>query len=314
MKSKLNRVIIACLVFGSIGFTSSQAATTTALSTEELFGELQQFVERVNQSFAQFAQALSDLDGRVSENEARTTALENSGLGARINALESRIAALETVPKATTSPTAPTEYDDINAGFTEGSVWIDTTRAQASILLHDAPGAAVWEPITDQTFYEVGEKGPAGGIVFYVTASGMHGLEAAPEDQGVAPWGCIDRVLEGAEENAIGTGAQNTAHILAGCPYTGIAARLANDYSYNGYSDWFLPSKDELNEMQANQMIIGGFVDFGFYWSSSDIRDLLLPGDREAWGQYFFTRAEVDSPPRALLRNSQARVRAIRAF
>ncbi len=292
MKSKWKYLVSATLLFGLSGFNSAKAANTVEISSAEVFVELQQFVERVNQSFTQVEQALSELEARLSENQARTTALE-------------------TEPKATIASTAPTVFDDINAGFTAGSVWIDTTRVQASILVHGAPGAAVWKPITDQTFYEVGEKGPAGGIVFYVTAGGMHGLEAAPEDQGTAPWGCVDRVLDGADGVAIGTGAQNTAAILAGCPYTGIAARVVNDYSLNGYSDWFLPSKDELIEMLVNRESIGGFADFSYYWSSSDASDLLLPG--KAWG-LIFTNVEVDISPRDIPRSLEARVRAIRAF
>ena len=40
------------------------------------------------------------------------------------------------------------------------------------------------------TPYAIGDLGPAGGIVFYVTDGGVHGLEAAPEDQGSGAWGC----------------------------------------------------------------------------------------------------------------------------
>ena len=31
--------------------------------------------------------------------------------------------------------------------------------------------------------YAIGDTGPASGIVLYVTGGGLHGLEAAPEDQ-----------------------------------------------------------------------------------------------------------------------------------
>jgi hypothetical protein len=35
---------------------------------------------------------------------------------------------------------------------------------------------------------------------------------------------------------------RNTADILAGYSEAGIAAKLADDYSFNGFDDWFLPS------------------------------------------------------------------------
>ena len=47
----------------------------------------------------------------------------------------------------------------------------------------------------------------------------------------------------------MGTGQVNTIAIVNGCSESGIAARLSNDLVLNGYSDWFLPSKDELNQM-----------------------------------------------------------------
>jgi hypothetical protein len=118
--------------------------------------------------------------------------------------------------------------------------------------------------------YILGETGPAGGKVFYVYAGGLHGLEAAPQDQSTgAPWGCYGTDLVGADGRLLGTGAQNTADIIAGCPEEGIAAKIASDYSLNGYSDWFLPSYSELDVLDANKAFVGYFAD-GEYWSSTE--------------------------------------------
>ena len=71
---------------------------------------------------------------------------------------------------------------------------------------------------------------------------------------------------------AIGTGAQNTALMDAGC--TSGAGQEAADYVAGVYSDWFLPSQDELNEMWLYSQVVGfntatyGFAS-GRYWSSS---------------------------------------------
>ena len=75
--------------------------------------------------------------------------------------------------------------------------------------------------------YEIGDTGPAGGIVFYVTGGGLHGLEAAPADLSQTVWGCADTVIAGADGTGIGTGAQNTVDILAGCSTRPIAASVA---------------------------------------------------------------------------------------
>jgi len=69
---------------------------------------------------------------------------------------------------------------------------------------------------------------------------------------------------------------------LAGCFEADIAARLAGDFSLNGYNDWFLPSKDELNELNMNKNVVGGFASDG-YWSSSESSDT----DDHAWLQTF---------------------------
>ena len=155
-----------------------------------------------------------------------------------------------------------------------------------------------------QSNYAVGDTGPAGGIVFYVTDNGLHGLEAAPVDQGVGQWGCPGSGIPGADGTAIGTGAQNTADILAGCAEPGIAARLVDGYSLNGFDDWFLPSKDELNELYLNRDDVGGFARDA-YWSSSEIFNV----DNFAWYQSF-----IGGQPIQAAKHIPASVRAIRAF
>ena len=156
--------------------------------------------------------------------------------------------------------------------------------------------------LSDEITYAIGETGPAGGIVFHVTDGGLHGLEAAPGDQGNAKWGCFGTNLTGADGTAVGIGAQNTADILVGCTETGIAAKLADDFDLNGVTDWFLPSKDELNLLFDQKGVVGGFAN-DIYWSSSEV------GSFSAWDQ-FFTNGDqnIDGKDNTL------RVRAVRAF
>lgn len=129
----------------------------------------------------------------------------------------------------------------------------------------------------DNVVYQIGEKGPAGGWVFYVTNGGLRGLEASLVNLTTAPWGCFRSNLQGADGEGIGTGATNTADILTFCPETPIAADVAIFYTLNGFSDWFLPSKDELELMylnigQGSTTIgnVGGFSNIS-YWSSTEI-------------------------------------------
>ena len=54
----------------------------------------------------------------------------------------------------------------------------------------------------------------------------------------------------------IGTGKANTAAILA-VNVIAPAAKACNDYNGGGKSDWFLPSRDELNEMYKVKTRLG---------------------------------------------------------
>ncbi len=122
-----------------------------------------------------------------------------------------------------------------------------------------------------------------GGIIAYVLQSGdpgydanvTHGIIAAPSDQSTgAAWGCYNTAISGADGTAIGTGNQNTLDIVAGCSTAGTPAKICDDLVLNGYSDWYLPSKDELSKLYLNRVAIGGFASSGYYWSSSEFNQL----------------------------------------
>jgi hypothetical protein len=121
-----------------------------------------------------------------------------------------------------------------------------------------------------------------GGIVAYILqvgdpgydASKQKGLIAAESDQSTgAEWGCNGVAIAGADGTAIGTGNQNTIDIMAGCATAGTAARLCGELDLNGYTDWYLPSKNELTQLWTNRVAIGGFTTEA-YWSSSEQSDV----------------------------------------
>jgi hypothetical protein len=109
-----------------------------------------------------------------------------------------------------------------------------------------------------------------GGKIAYIDATGTHGLIATPSNQSTgAQWGCQGTSITGADGTAIGTGAQNTIDIMNGCGSVGIASQLCGDLVLGGYSDWYLPSKDELIQLDGNSYDIGGFTN-AYYWSSTE--------------------------------------------
>ena len=143
-----------------------------------------------------------------------------------------------------------------------------------------------------------------GGIIFYLDGNGG-GLIAAPTDQSSgAEWGCFGTLISGADDTAIGTGNQNTIDIEDGCTSSGTAADICANLTIGGYSDWFLPSKDELNEMYINlyQQGLGGFANSD-YWSSTEL------DNNYAWYQHFY---DVDQGNDN--KNDFFNVRAVRAF
>jgi Protein of unknown function (DUF1566) len=145
----------------------------------------------------------------------------------------------------------------------------------------------------------------AGGKIAWVDGSGIHGLIAAAFDQATSvKWGCSGTTISGADGTSVGTGNQNTIDIVIGCAEAGTAARICSDLVLNGYSDWYLPSKDELNLLYTNRVAIGGFTG-GDYWTSSEVNST------NAWYQYFGDGAQWNFGHKFFY-NSY--VRAVRSF
>ena len=210
-----------------------------------------------------------------------------------------------TVPSATTTtvPSATT------TSTTTTTTTVAPTTTTTTIALTCADGGVC----------AVGDLGPGGGIVFYDAGStqpwGRY-LEAAcagwqnncdgTTAEPLAEWGCIGTLITGADGTAIGTGEQNTDEIMAGCTTDGIPARLAKDLVLGGESDWFLPSKDELDQMYTNLHSVspplGGFSPAS-YWSSSE-----YDGSNARY-RYFFN-GEQDS----VAKDVPLYVRPVRAF
>jgi len=195
---------------------------------------------------------------------------------------------------------------------------------------------------------QIGDTGPGGGTVFYIapstfTQNGATGsmcttncnyLEAAPRNwvDGADPkiiWSRFESVTAGAQQTSIGSGYSNTlAIIAAGNTETSTsAAKIANDYSGGGKTDWYLPSKDELNQMckwvrgqawvsnettcDTSGSINTGLGAQGFggdwnrYWSSTEGSSIT------AWWQDFVSAVQLTWDYKA---TDITRVRPVRAF
>ena len=150
-----------------------------------------------------------------------------------------------------------------------------------------------------------------GGIIAYLDNTNQHGIIAAPNDQSYGiQWYNGDYIVTGAIGTAIGTGQTNTTAIVLAQGEGDYAAKLCDDLVLNGYSDWFLPSKDELNMLYKNRNLIGGFdMTSGIYWSSSEDYFNNATILYYAWNQLFYDGGQYN-----YYKGNAYRVRAVRAF
>jgi hypothetical protein len=161
-----------------------------------------------------------------------------------------------------------------------------------------------------------------GGIVAYLLKPEdpgydkniQHGLIAATSDQSTAIMWSLEYIIKKnfisteAIGTAIGTGLTNTNKIIASQGATDTryaelyAAGLTRAYKGGGYTDWYLPSKDELRRLYINKLAIGGFANSN-YWSSTEV------GGGAAWVQSFDNGVQ-----NGLVKSNSFYVRAIRSF
>jgi hypothetical protein len=139
--------------------------------------------------------------------------------------------------------------------------------------------------------YNIGDKGPSGGIVFYdkgFYSNGWRYMEMSLNDLGAFEWGCATSPVADSRNNNIGKGLYNTAAIVnfhddlvnyyknptvCNALSNGtVSAKEAILYTTEISSDWFLPSLAELQLIYDNLFRVGkGNLTGSIYWSSSEI-------------------------------------------
>ena len=167
----------------------------------------------------------------------------------------------------------------ITGTLTTGSVTYPNAHGTAGqVLSTTGSGILAWTtPAGGGTTHTISETF-GGGIVFYVTTDGLHGLIAETQDQSSScSW--YDA------QNVISTSANHSA--------TGAL-----------FTDWRLPTKNELSLLYSQKVAgtVGGFAG-NYYWSSTEY------DYDEAWFQGFSSDYQ-DS----YLKTNTFFVRAIRAF
>jgi len=194
----------------------------------------------------------------------------------------------------------------------EGELQIKLTSSWKNTIggdVNDPPPPAIGDFYQGGVVFHLFEEGETGYV-----AGQIHGLIAAVADQSSGiQWTTGNYVTTGATGTAIGTGSANTTAIISaqGGTETSYAAGLARAYTGGGYTDWFLPSKDELNKMYTKRVTInttavsnsGSKFSTNFYWSSTEY-DFDFAWRQSVYGtnQSFYNKIDTNN------------VRAVRAF
>lgn len=198
--------------------------------------------------------------------------------------------------------------------------------AEGEVLVSQGPGQPpIWsspddtilpdEPC-DLELYEACE----GGVIFWLDETGEHGYVVSMVDISLSsPWSNVMGAV--GTSNTIWTGLANTNAIIAQAGHTNSAAQLCVDYTNDDYgtgvySDWYLPSRGTLVEINSKlgQLNIP-LVDNGGaplsatgdasdrYWSSSEASTM------NGWCRRFGNNTNYSN-----IKSTTFRVRCIRAF
>jgi hypothetical protein len=153
--------------------------------------------------------------------------------------------------------------------YWDGTNWVNLPKGLDGQILTMCSGKPKWTKNGSCSPYYLGMPF-GGGKIFYIDSTGEHGLIAATEDQGFAPWGCKGTLIAGTQIG-VGSGQSNTTTIINGCSSSNTAAAVCANLVLNGYDDWFLPSLAELWILKTNQNYVGGFYPGeAHYWSSTE--------------------------------------------
>jgi hypothetical protein len=165
---------------------------------------------------------------------------------------------------ASVSPASGTAQD-----FSSGPVEYTVTAVDSSQKVY---------AVTVEEGYIVGDVGPGGGKIFITphttgNTTGQYFETTTADIGGTYAYSNLTTAIGATGQGAaIGTGSSNTAAIITQGAASG-AAYQCDNLDSGTKTDWFLPSKDELNQLYINRVAIGGFVTSGpntFYWSSSE--------------------------------------------
>jgi hypothetical protein len=283
-------VALASEVSGTLPVANGGSGATTAAAARTAFGA-----------------AASGANSDITRLSGLTTSLSVSQGGIGTNSLTANKIL---VGNGTSAVLAPTNlhWDNTNSrlgvGDTTPSYTVDVAGDVNVTGAFRVNGTAVATTLTIGQSYQ-------GGKIFWLDATGQHGLIAATADQstGIQWHNGIIRYT-GTSGDGLYAGSMNTTMIvvtqMADNQTGNFAAKVCADYSVTvsgvTYGDWYLPSNYELNLLYLQKDAVGGFAS-AHYWSSTEFSHIV------AWMRHFATGIEFGD-----YKSDPGYVRAVRAF
>jgi hypothetical protein len=208
------------------------------------------------------------------------------------------------------------------------------TATQRTAINSPANGLMVYQTDAPAGFYFyngtswklVGKSGQhyigelyGGGVVFWVDNTGQHGLIVSMIDiSSSQKYSNISTTLIGQTAQSEWDGLSNSIAIIGQSGHTSSAAQTCLDYTNEDYgtgifSDWYLPSIREFNDLRNNMKAVSKTLDTDgnpattplnwLYWSSTE-----LTAETARTYQWWPGLAYYDN------KSTQCQVRAVRAF
>jgi hypothetical protein len=187
----------------------------------------------------------------------------------------------------------------------------------AATLLFGITTQSIAQKKTNANKYNIGNVAH-GGIVFWIDATGEHGLVCTKKDQSSGiQWYNGSYTKTKAHGYKPKSGKRNTFLIMknqgsnANNYAAGICANLTFTEARKTYNDWYLPSIQELSLMYKSQKIInaralanGGTPLTYYYWSSTEFEE----------NQAYYFNMNNESEDSTTFKETLRAVRAVRTF